>query len=81
MDAIETFAAGTQATYGDLLGDDVCLLGGLGGFLRPDKLSATVSRSNILGATHIGVCLHTRLLPWSWLVITMSTLELTIHLY
>lgn len=71
MDAIETFAAGTQAAHGVLHGDDVRLLVGLGGFLRPEELSAGAGRSNALAATHVGVPLHTRLLPRSWLVIMM----------
>lgn len=70
-DAIETFAAGTQGTHGELHGDDVRLLDGLGGFLRLEELSVGAGRSNALAATHVSVRLHTRLLLRSWLVIMM----------
>lgn len=56
------------------------MLVGLGGFLRPEELSARAGRSNALAATHIGVRLHTLLLLRSWLVIT-SELGLTMRFY
>jgi len=49
----------------------VRLLVGLGGFLRPEELSAGAGRSHALVASYVGVHLYTRLLLRSWLVITM----------